>query len=78
MQYDKITWPWQRNCWPEIKKIISQKINSIAELDILITSNFLKRMQINGLVNIFSEYYTNDAYEVHRVSKDHFINDIIP
>jgi hypothetical protein len=74
----KIIWPWSTKKWTDIYAKITDKINSIVEMDAVITTVLMGKLKPRQITNTFNLYHSDEQYAADRVPVDQIINDIIP
>lgn len=73
----RIVWPWETTKWPEMKRKITDKINSIVDMDSRIASMFYGKIKPKIITELFNLYYS-DTQLLSKVPQDVFIEKIIP
>lgn len=72
----RIIWPWETRDWPTTKSKFTEKMNSIVDMDTRVSTMHRGRVKPRQITELFNAYYSSDQKD--KVSKEHFINDILP
>lgn len=73
----RILWPWETSKWSEQRRKITEKINSIVDMDSRISSLFNGKLKPKMITELFNVYYSENKL-INTVTEDIFINKIIP
>jgi hypothetical protein len=73
----RIIFPWETKRWLEISRKVTEPMASIVDMDTK-TASLYRGRKPRHMIDLFATYHNDSQFEAGRITKDHFVNDLLP